>query len=711
AEPTTEPAEPTTEPAEPTTEPAEPTVEPVEPTEEPAGDFYVYTDTVLQEDLVCRNLFLMGGNLECGGHNITVQKDYFQSGGICSLQDTEFVIADGVRMAAGEMDISGSSLHIGGDFVIDSAQAISFTDCTISVAGDFSCHLADTRRLNQERGSIQIGGNLIISRGSYSQFGSAKVSVTGDVQLTGNGTMYQNTTGEAMEIGGDLRIDSYGWSKFYNGQISLHGNLIQTAESAKKSLQIQDGFTLKFCGDRKQKIELAYPDTTTLGTLDFRDVPEMEVPDVLCGGQVYDFSKIGKKKSLRLNLTNMRLVQDEVIDCENLEWNLGTLRGSGYDLAITGNLTLHGGERFALSNASFTVKNLTIDGAESVYFYEETVKVAGDFVCAAAGDLLQNAGGTTIDGNLIISQGEYLVYGNGQTEVKDNLIIENQGFISLQDGSMEIGGDLRIRSEGKSYLDADQILLHGNLIQTEESTWDSLEIAKGCRMVFCGDTKQTIETAYPYSARLGTLDFRQAVAVDIPDIVCGSRIYDFSKIGEKESLYLELDSMKLVQDEIVHCKNLEMEKSYLSIREHSLTVKGNLTMRNRGDLYCNEGSLTVDNLTLDNIHDAFITGSSIAVSGDFSCASQLGMDISQTEVSVGKDFIISRGSCYGSIKDNITIGGNVRIEELGGLELTAYHQEDMQMEIGGDLLVGSKKQSRLEKGQILLYGSLVQTEA
>ena len=179
-------AEPTAAPSEvpsvmPTTVPTEEPM--VEPTEEPAEDFYVYTDTVLLEDLVCRNLFLMGGNLECDGYNISVQKDCFQNSGICSLQSTELVIAGDIRMVAGEMDISESELHIGGDFVIDSAKAISFQNSSIITEGDFSCAVSQT--LEQRNGEMHIGGDLTI-KGKYNAFESTKNRVDGDFCIVEN---------------------------------------------------------------------------------------------------------------------------------------------------------------------------------------------------------------------------------------------------------------------------------------------------------------------------------------------------------------------------------------------------------------------------------------------------------------------------------------------------------------------------------------------
>ena len=164
AEPTASPAvEPTTDPtAEPTASPAveptasltvEPTASPAleptasqaaepaaSPTAEPAGDLYIYTDTIISEDLVCGSLFLMGGSLECNGHSIVVQKDYFQNGKHCRLSETSLSVAGDARITDGSLDIDKNSrIHAGGDFTIQNADGISLQNSSLEIKGNFDC--------------------------------------------------------------------------------------------------------------------------------------------------------------------------------------------------------------------------------------------------------------------------------------------------------------------------------------------------------------------------------------------------------------------------------------------------------------------------------------------------------------------------------------------------------------------------------------------
>ncbi len=688
------------------------------PTANPIGDFYVYTDTVLNEDLVCGNLFLMDGCLVNNGHSITVQKSYFQNGGECILDNTDLIVTESARINAGKFDIRKSSITLGGDLHAEHTASLCFSDSAIQMEGSFIGAVSQTVKLTG--GELCIGKDFKV-RGRFNAFAQTKIRVGGDVCITGMGAMnpdvYQKTTVDIldMEIGGDLLMDSSGWSKFCKGQIVLRGNLIQTAPSTRKSFKVLDGFLLKFCGEKKQKIELLYPEETTLGIMDFRETPAIEVPDVLCGEQVYDFSKIGKKKSLRLDLNHVELVQDEIIDCENLEWNMGKILGRGYSLSVRGNLVLRGGEQFALSEGTFAVDNLTIDGIKSVYLREEVVKIAGDLLCDTSDFFSQYAGETVIGGNLVVKRGEYMVYRDGNTEIAGDVCVEDQGYLTLQDGNMEIGGSLWIKSEQKSYLDADQILLHGNLVQTADSAFNSLEIGNSCRMVFCGDTRQSIQMAYPYSTKLGILDFRQATEVEIPDEVWASRIYDFSKIGEMESLKLELSNMRLVQDETIRCHHLELVNTNLSIRGFQWTVIGDMTMRRGGDLYCREGSLTAENLILDNIHDGFLTEASLKVSENFVCSAQLVVDLSKIHMQVGKDMTIQKGNCRVFTEGDIRVGGDVRVEGQGALQLDPNNYDNipdnMVMKIGGSLWIASQNHSQLKEGKLFLHGNLIQTEA
>ena len=91
------------------------TAEPV-PTEtpEPAEDLYIYASTTLTEDVVCGNLVIIAGTLDCNGYTVTVQKDMSIVGGGCTLQGGTLDVAGDSKLQNGSLNIGAGNAVIGG---------------------------------------------------------------------------------------------------------------------------------------------------------------------------------------------------------------------------------------------------------------------------------------------------------------------------------------------------------------------------------------------------------------------------------------------------------------------------------------------------------------------------------------------------------------------------------------------------------------------
>ena len=238
----------------------------------------------------------------------------------------------------------------------------------MAVEGDLDCSFRD--QLHQYCGNMEIGGNLTIWQGKYLQDGSGDSRIKGDVRILEEGWMEQDIfkePGGSMEVEGDVLIDSRKSSRLKYGRLAVHGNLTQTEESAEGSLAIGNYFILAFCGENRQKLDIAHPETTTLGTLDLRKSPGIETPDLIRGSQLWGFAKIGKKEKLHLELDDMQMVQNEVIDCSRVEWK-GSLKGEGYDFTVNGDLSMHGGGNLLLRRGKFQTGSLRLEDMYAANF-------------------------------------------------------------------------------------------------------------------------------------------------------------------------------------------------------------------------------------------------------------------------------------------------------------------------------------------------------
>ncbi len=397
ASPTTEAmvgptAVPTAEPA--TESMVGPTEEPTavpdaEPTEEPAEDLYIYTDTTISEDLVCGNLFLMGGRLECYGHSITVQKDYFQNSGNCSLNYTQLTVGGNVSVIAGDLSLYQCSLNIGG-------------------------------KLSVQKGSICFGS-------------SEAVDIQGDLSLDGEGKLDLSAYNSAPKISvhGDFIINSTKQTYLQKGSLDLRGDLIQEDSGYADSLRVSDSFCIRFTGVAIQKIRLANPDIS-LGTLDFRESKGIDLPEEIHARTLYGFRKIQEKELQKFYLSNVSLSEDDTVYGRKIQWYGEYLNTGGNTLHFAGDV------RIAVSELLDTAwGGLSVQGNLSVA--EGTFRLARQSSTEIQGDLRMEGSGK-------LNMTEYLDL--AQLTIHGDLLIDSTRQSVLQYGNFILGGDLIQKDSG-----------------------------------------------------------------------------------------------------------------------------------------------------------------------------------------------------------------------------------------------------------------------
>ncbi|MDE6852489.1 MAG: hypothetical protein K2J67_08370, partial [Lachnospiraceae bacterium] len=469
------------------------------------------------------------------------------------------------------------------------------------------------------------------------------------------------------------------------------------------SLAVGNDFLLRFCGNKKQKIELAYPEMTTLGTMDFRDTPGMDVPDVLCGKQVIDFAKIGGKENLRLKLNDMILEQDEVIDCQDVEWIGGSLQGRGYDFTVKGSLTMRDGEGISLHNGkitvegnmdmwdcscfrtedcSFIVENLSAHQLGYVCFVNSTVTVSGNFFCAVRsylsssgielGGYLSNSGKMFVGGDLTIQEGTFQQGDQSQTEIGGNVRIIELGELkmnslySLQRYTvLRIGGDLLFDSARQSVLQNGRIIVGGNVTQIENEDVDNVVIEDGrfC-LELCGTFDQIVDLPGVYE-RL-SLDLTNSKAVHLKQDYSGSRLVGAEKIVlEEEDLCLDYENIELTGDG---------------------KVPGDL--RCYGNIYVNGNTLEVAGKCIQTGYVQITDGGKLEVSGDY---------------------IAEQGRLF--ITGSVHVKGDVRIKKEASVTMAGERSHFL---IEGDYISGSRADiygDSKTKGILELKGDLVRKDS
>ncbi|MCH5267590.1 MAG: hypothetical protein J1E62_04515, partial [Lachnospiraceae bacterium] len=96
----------------------------------------------------------------------------------------------------------------------------------------------------------------------------------------------------------------------------MGGDLIQEDSGCATSLVVENIFQIQMEGKENQRIELAYPESVTLGTMDFRESAGVKiVPDEIHGRELSGFEKIVWKERQEFYLSSVSLRKDETIHC------------------------------------------------------------------------------------------------------------------------------------------------------------------------------------------------------------------------------------------------------------------------------------------------------------------------------------------------------------------------------------------------------------
>ena len=137
-----------------------------------------------------------------------------------------------------------------------------------------------------------------------------------DFIMQGESQLQVSNSNAKLSVDRDVIIDATSKVIFSEGALELGGDFQQSSLAMENSLSVSDDFSLIFNGEEKQQLQLAYPETTRLGSMDFRESAGVEVPEVLYGKDVKGLSKIITGEKLCLDMAHLCLMQDEKLDCD-----------------------------------------------------------------------------------------------------------------------------------------------------------------------------------------------------------------------------------------------------------------------------------------------------------------------------------------------------------------------------------------------------------
>ncbi|MDE6853411.1 MAG: cellulose binding domain-containing protein, partial [Lachnospiraceae bacterium] len=726
------------------------------PAPEPVEDLYIYTDTTLSEDLVCGNLFLMGGSLECNGYSITVQKEYFQNGGKCNLTAADLTVIGSIRVVSGSLTADGNSvIQTGKNFLIQTPETIRLAGITeigenleiketasfnarggtltiqgsmkadqtgyfyidggsldvqenleiteisyfyadggiLAVGGDMDC--AFREYYQQINGRLSVGGNLSVTQGKFALGRNTRAEIQGDVRMEARGNLFLNETDPVPELSihGDLTINSSTRTNLAYGKVTLYGDLIQTGRAAPDSLQAGQNCTLHLIGEDRQKIDIAYPESVTLGVLDLRESTGTEIPDEIHGTAVYGFQKAGRKNRLELYLSIEKLQQDEIIDCGQVTWHGTSLDLSGYSLETAGSLKLKEFQYIYTRSGCLVVPE-DLEITEVSYFYADSgiLTIGGDMDCAFREYYQQINGRLSVGGNLSVTQGKFALGRNTRAEIRGDARMEAEGNLFLNETGpvpeLSILGDLIINSSTRTNLAYGKVTLYGDLVQTGQAAPDSLQAGQNCTLHLIGEDRQKIDIAYPESVTLGVLDLRESTGTEIPDEIHGTAVCGFEKAGRKSSLDLFLTGDRLFQDETINCDRVTWHGSILNLCGHSLKTAGSLEIAEISRFFADSGTLIVGE--------------------DLICSFQEYYQQIDGKLSVGGNLTVTKGKFALGRNTKAEIQGDVRMEDQGNLFLNETGPVP-ELSIRGDLIINSSSRTSLAYGKVTLHGNLIQT--
>ena len=588
-----------------------------------------------------------------------------------SLQQDETIDCSNVEWYGGSLTTDKYSLRIQGNLKVSDMSSITVREGNFTVDGDFTCALKNYYR--QEKGKLKVDGSLVIRRGDVQLQGSSVSEIEGDIRVIEDGRLYVygNSGITNVTVQGDLVINSARQTYLYYGTLLLKGDLIQQDSGYPQSLSSYYSFNILFEGEERQTIDLAYPESATLGTMDFRKSTGVSIPDEIHSGAIYGFDKIGRKEKQKFYLHTSTLQQDETIDCENVEWHGGGLYTAGYNFRVKGDLEVSEAGIFEINGG-----NITVDG---------------DFVCEFKNYFRLKNGKLTTGGDLTIKLGEIQVQDNAsiRTEGDIRLIGTGRLYVYGNRASVLAGGSFIIDSTVQTSLWMGSLTIRGDLVQKDSGYPESLRTNTSFEILFEGEERQTIDLAYPETATLGIMDFRGSTGVTIPDEIHGITILGFDKIGRKEKQEFYLSTTTLYQDETIDCENVEWHGN-ITTGTYELHVKGNL------DTYAETHT------------DVYLKahGGTVTVDGDFTSASYRQ---DSGSLAVGGDLTIERGDMQLSGSVSVRAGGDLRIVEDGQMLVFGNRNLDtIGINVQGDVLIDSARQSTLGYGNLTIGGDFIQ---
>lgn len=359
-----------------------------EQTEKPAEDLYIYDSQTLEQDIICKHLFLMSGSLSLNGHSITV---------------------------CGDMQQAGGTLYTDG-------------------------------------GSISVQGDCNTASGTLSISGKGVLTVTGDMTVGGNSRIVMNDQkSSVVKTMGDLEIRTSEKLQLTNGTLEIGGNLIQSEEAARESIKTAAGFHILFNGKNRQNLSLSHPADTYLGTLDLRNSAGVEAPNELHGYNIIGMEKLHIENNLRLYMEWIKLQQDEILH-NNTELYIQYCQLNGYALKVEGNLCIKEAQNIQINRGNLQVDgNLDCTIRDFLQVSNGTARIGGDLGIHSGCLQIYSTSEVTVCGSTnLTGTGSLAIEGENEKtnlSIGGNLAIATTKASNFTRGAIEIGGDINQQQE------------------------------------------------------------------------------------------------------------------------------------------------------------------------------------------------------------------------------------------------------------------------
>ena len=555
----------------------------------------------------------------------------------------------------GNLNIEGGTVFINGSFLQNPNEQDMPGNILISDSGSL------------EVGTTATPGDLIQKQGML-QINSGTVSVTGNYSLSGNAAVDINK-GSAVSAGGKVEL--------IEGSITVgadSGLVIGTAAApgnlshGKGTLKI-DGGTVHVTGNH----DLSTGSVLELGAGSVLEVDGNFVKNSGTGASYTEGTiKVGKDVDLRDSFNgteNFRLIMNgndgQKIISKNSRNKLNVqLEGRNVTTVGAFEPTLYSGGAITPDGGTLVVTGLKVNGCE--------LKVNGDVEASGKVDVGGKTGRLEVMGDYVqpsdylkLNGGEVIIGGDYRIQKKSNdgkysvglggLIMDNPNPKEPSTSRLTVNGSLYMESSNASrYSYWGTMTVKGNIEQKKAGGFDKFDGYRDFRLILAGDGPQT-------------------VSIESRDSVLNQLELKNQNVTVKGYL-----NAKLVADGTISLPAQgSLELTGLELQGNKLTIKGGTD-----SLVKASGNVDIGG-----------SGGHLVVPGDFMQSSGI-LRIGEGTMDVGNDLLILD-------KDD---NKNYKTGE-GSLIMTGSKG---MLNVKGDLVVQSRRNTTLSSGTLVLSGNLVQ---